>query len=766
MRRVAIVALLVCPLLRADEFAESIHPVLKQNCASCHNPENPKNKIDFLKADTAEDMQSNRRLWRSVAAQLRNRTMPPMASKLTEEDRLRIGDWITSQLRASACNGGDYAGPVVSRRLNRREYQNTIRDLIGTDVEVGDIFPGDGTGGEGFDTNGETLYVPPILMERYLQAAQIVVDRAIVTPMLNRVIPAHELDPPVAPTPKSRRSVPANTRFTFSTPVYVQGDYDIRIGIERPNEHPVQMEVSVDGGAPSTITWPRDYLIRALSRRSATFRLERGTHTITVATREHPVEMSEVAVLQRQVPPSAEKRALHYRLMGMEPGETPVNPGRTAEHIVRNFMARAYRRPVEDAEVQRILGLYERSAERGDPYEESVKLALKGILVSPNFLFRYEAGRNEAGLYPLGQYELASRLSFFLWSTMPDEELLRLASAGKLQDSAVLSAQVDRMLDDPRSRRFANAFVGQWLGTQDVGGRVVPLLTELQTFYTPEVAADLREQPILMFHHLVTENKSLLDLIDNDYTFLTERLVRFYQLEDNIKDVQGDVFQRVHWPDRRRGGLLGLGGVLAMSSHYKQTSPVLRGAWVLDALLGTPVPPPPPDVPPLDTSDKKEVAETVREKVMKHRADPACAACHNVMDPIGFALENFDWMGRWRDKEDNGQPVDASGVLPSGEAFNGPVELRKLLLARKDEFVRHLTSKVLGYALGRSLDDADHCTVQKIADSLQADNYGGRTLIREVVLSLPFRYYNGGTRMAEPEPPPPPRRQIRPLPVK
>jgi hypothetical protein len=261
-------------------------------------------------------------------------------------------------------------------------------------------------------------------------------------------------------------------------------------------------------------------------------------------------------------------------------------------------------------------------------------------------------------------------------------------------------------------------------------------------------------------------------LLNGIYTYMTERLARFYQLEGKFKDLHGDQPQLVEWPDDRRAGVMNLGAVMAMTAHYRQTSPVLRGAWVLDTLLGTPVPPPPPNVPPLeavkcedDCVNKGKTAVGMRQKILDHRANPACAACHKLMDPIGFAMENFDWTGRWRDKEFDGTAIDVSGTLPSGEKFNGPAEFRQVLMNRKDEFLRQLTGKVLGYALGRSLQDGDSCTVQQLADKLQKDNYRARTLIREVVLSVPFRNSQGGKVTIEAAAPPPPKR-VQPMVVK
>jgi hypothetical protein len=472
-------------------------------------------------------------------------------------------------------------------------------------------------------------------------------------------------------------------------------------------------------------------------------RLERGTHVLTLVADGAPASVISLAVTEKSAEVSPEKRALHYRLLGVEPGDQVLQPRKVAQQTLAAFLPKAFRRPVTPAEVDHFLALYDRAAERGDPYEERMKLALKGVLVSSDFLFRVEERRPKPGIYPLGQYELATRLSYFLWSTMPDEQLFHLAEQGKLQDPKVLAAQVDRMLDDPRSRAFTGSFIGQWLGTQEIGGRFMPLLQEIASFYNADIASDLRMQPILLMDRIVGENRSLLDLLDADYMYLTQRLVKFYEMEGQVKGVDDNSFHLVQLPDNHRGGVLGLAGVLGMTSHYEQTSPVLRGAWVLETILGTPVPPPPPGVPPLPPGDAVTTKISTRQRVLDHRANPVCATCHKLMDPIGFGMENFDWMGRWRELED-GKPIDASGELPSGEKFNGPVELRQTLLQMKDTFAGQLVGKTLGYALGRSLQDGDSCTVQGLVEKLKADNYRSRTMLREIVLSLPFRNIQGG----------------------
>ncbi len=716
----------------AREFTQSIRPVLVQHCAGCHNPANNRNPAQFLRAAKVDDIEASRGLWRNVATQLRNRTMPPTASKLSEEDRLHISVWIDNRLRETACAANDYAGAGVTRRLNRREYHNTVRDLFGIDFEVPGILPADGTGGAGFDTNGETLFIPPVLMERYMEAAQQILDRVIVTPPVSRTTTATEI----------------------SVPTYVESAFDLTVAFDAP-ESSAKFSLKMDGAEvgpfkmqPRRITAGKPVPGPSIARMQVN--LARGSHTLTLVSYPADLRITRWTTQQKLDPPSGEKRGLHYRLFGMEPGDRPLHARDGARQILEGLLPRAFRRPVAAGDIDRFLRLYDRAAERGDPYEERVKLALKAVLVCPEFLFRIENKQAKPGIYPLGQYELATRLSYFLWSTMPDEPLLRIAEQGRLQDPKVLTAQVERMINDPRARTFVNSFVGQWLGTQDIGGRVVPLLTELQSYYTPEVAADLKAQPVLLFDRILGENRSLLELLTADYTYLTQRLAKFYQIENKFKGLEDTEFRLVQWPDTRRAGLMGLGGVLAMTSRYKETSPVLRGAWVLDTLLGTSVPPPPPDVPQLKTESENGGKLRMRERLNQHRANPSCSACHNLMDPIGFGLENFDWMGRWRDTDDDGKSVDASGQLPSGERFNGPDELREALVAHKEDFIRNLVAKVMGYALGRSLQDGDSCTVQRVVQSLEKDNYRARTLIREIVLSVPFRNTQGGLVQSEP----------------
>ena len=726
-------------LLQADEFQSEIRPVLVEHCQACHSQDS-ENRIRFLEAESVADISSDRSLWRNVAMQLRNRTMPPAGQPPPEKDRFRVASWIDETLRATACDLGEYAGPVVVRRLNRSEYQNTVQDLFGLRIEVAELFPVDGSGGEGFDNNGETLFFSPLLAERYLEVAEHMLDQVIVTPPLGRAFVARDLLPGRQADEHDSVRMVRGDSVSRTVSFYEDGDYVVSAWIRSPSAdaNPVA-EIRVDGTVVGQVQF--GWSAAEATARKKTITVSSGEHELSFVVRDDspPLRLVSLDIDQERTAPEPARLAAHFRLFGSQPGQTVLAPRITAARLLRRFMARAFRRPVEDGEEAQFLALFDRARGRGDPYEAAVKLALKAVLVSSDFLFRIESVPEAPGLHPLSSHELATRLSYFLWGSMPDPELRYLADSGRLADDGVLAAQVDRLLDHPRSRYFARTFIGQWLGTKDVGGRVAPTLNEIQHFYTPLIAADMREEPVLLFQRMLDEDRSLLEFVNADYTYLTERLARHYGMSDAVR---GNDFQLVATPGGRRGGLLGLGAVQAMNAAYKRTSPVLRGVWTLETLLGTKIPSPPPEIPALESEETKKRNLTVREMLNEHRASPTCAACHDVIDPIGLGLENYDWLGRWREVGDDGRPVDASGVLPSGEAFDGPAELRRLLLERKDELLRHVTRKLLGYALGRTIWDLDHCVIERIVRELQPSNFGTRSLVRKIVLSKPFRFTN------------------------
>jgi hypothetical protein len=632
------VLLLACALVltsstaqcaEASHFEKEIRPLLKTYCVSCHNPQKKRGDLDLARFEKDSDVGMGEEVWAEVAARVLAHEMPPEGKKQPSiEQRRQFVRWAQSVAKkpddckqlASDRTMRFYKGHVMSRRLSRAEYNNSIRDLIGLDLRPADRFPSDGSGGEGFDNNGDALFTSAIHVEKYLDAAEYIL---------------------------------------------------------------------------STVLKP-------------------GAEDVT--------RFSSKAIA-----------AARARLLIAAPGPE-VSPHEAARRIVAAFAERAFRRPVEDSEVDRLLTVFDRARQRGDSFEAALKLPLKAVLISPHFLFLVEPEPDKDGVHELPDYPLASRLSYFLWASMPDDELLRLAAEKKLRDDGFLREQVRRMLHDPRSRGLAESFTSQWLGLGALGETTRP---DPQRFpeFDDALADAMRQEPIYFFDNLLREGRSLLELLDADYTFANERLARHY----GIKGVRGPAMRRVPLPDKNRGGVLGMAGVLTVTSFPLRTSPVLRGKWVLEDLLGARVPPPPPNAGELPKDDRNAQGLSFRKQLEMHRSRSECASCHQRMDPLGFGLENFDPLGRFRTKQ-AGQPIDAVGELPSGEKFNGPSELRAILLKQKTEFLRNLARKLLGYALGRQLYRFDQCVIDDCLKALEADGYKASVLIERIALSYPFRH--------------------------
>ena len=552
-------------------FADEIRPAMEHFCGDCHQPGKSKGGVRLLEAESAADIQRFRGVWRSAAAQLRNRTMPPARKEQPgDTERARLVAWIEGLLRDTACDAGPYAGWTPPRRLNRLEYDRTVRDLFGVDLGFDETLPADGGAGEGFANNAESLFLPPMLLERYMEAAGRVVDAAIVSPPVTQVVEAAALRPLAA-----RGELRAGRPLTALVDTYIDAAY--RVDFEGRVPEGMRLVLEVDGVVVRRFRSPGRHF-------GAELRLARGTHALTVKPTGGDAEMTgdlkRVSLRRIEVePPDDAAIARHRRLCGVDPGQAPVGgeARALAEQRLRELLPLAFRRPVEDEQVARYLRLAERALARGDPYEEALKLALRGVLVSDDFLFRVEAPPPEdaEGPQPLDDHELATRLSYFLWCTTPDEQLRERAAAGALRDEDALRAEIDRMLGDERARVFAEDFVGQWLGTKDVGGRVAPTANDVQKFYTPEIAADMRREAVEYFAHLLREDRSLLELVDSDYTFLTGRLAKFYELP-MAGELPMDRFRRVTLPDRRRGGVLGMGAVLgadlAPQTHQRRAA--------------------------------------------------------------------------------------------------------------------------------------------------------------------------------------------------
>jgi hypothetical protein len=614
-----------------DPFAERVRPVLEAKCLKCHSGEEPEGDFDLSPFKRQTEALAAPDVWDRVSQRINLVEMPPEGSpELNDRERGALREWLAANRRtdtectelATDATQSNYSGHVMSRRLCREEYNNTIRDLIGLKLRPADNFPSDGSGGEGFDNVGDTLYLSSVLLEEYLAAATYVLDAAL---------------PPV--------------------------------------EQPV---------TPSTTD--REAIAKA-----------------------------------------------RERILVAEPSDY-LSPREAAGEIISAFARRAFRRPVSSDEVERLLAMFDRGYKRGDGFDASVKLALKAVLISPHFLFLVERESEEEGVYRLGQYELASRLAYFLWASMPDDELLELAAEEQLHYDDVLRGQVRRMLADPRARGFAASFATQWLGIGALGETVKPDPERFPEF-DDELIAAMREEAIALLETILRDDRSVLELVDCDYTFVNARLADHY----GLPPVEGDELQRVTLEDRRRGGVLGLGAVLTATSMPLRTSPVLRGKWVLEQVLGSQVPPPPPNAGVLPEDDRIHDGLTLRERLEVHRTKPECAACHQRMDPLGFGLECFDATGRWR-HHSGGQPVDASGELPSGEAFRGPAELKEVLLSRKQEFLTNLSRKMVGYALGRGLSRFDDCVVKRCVEALEANDLRSSVLVEQIVLSYPFQH--------------------------
>ncbi|MCM8531496.1 MAG: DUF1592 domain-containing protein [Lentisphaeraceae bacterium] len=732
MKTSFIMAFFLVPFLaNADDekyFQEKVRPLLDKYCFDCHDPEDEDSESPFLEDKNAKDITHNRHIWKSVAAQIRNRTMPPKRKKKqpTEFERVELASWIDTYLRSSALEMPEYAGAVLTRRLNRDEYDNTIRDLVGLDLGFSYSFPMDGGGGEGFDNNGETLFLPPLLLERYLESAQLILDKAIITPLLALDFDGSEMLPAESDTPTRFLASKSAVRKVFNS--YLKGEYELKVNVTAV-EGQAKIRLLVDGIVAETfkVTSPKVLKTKVI--------LQRGIHSFAIQNGKSQAGISFDNVKIRSLQKGDDKKKpFHDKIFKFSAGATKASQRLAAKKNVADFMFRAFRRPVSTEETSKYMAMYDRAINRGDPYEEGVKLALKAVLVSPHFIFMMEKQADSHKIQPLSQFELASRLSYFLWASMPDKTLFDLAKKGKLSDSSVLRNQIKRMLADKKSFNFLTKFTGQWLGTKDVGGKVAPLGRGTDIGYTPELGIALREEPIHLLNYIFQENKSLLDLIESDYMVINKQLAKHY----GVKDIKHSDFRVIKAPNKQRGGVLGLGGVHMVTSFPQRTSPVLRGAWVIETILGTPVPPPPDNVPELPVKKNKKKKITIRQMFEQHRNNDVCSACHNLIDPIGFGLENYDLLGRWR-TEEKGIPVDASGVMPSGEKFNGPTELKQIILKQKDAFGRHFVSKVLGYSLGRSLLDEDAGTIERILNKLKESDFKSQTLIESVVMSIPFR---------------------------
>lgn len=616
---------------RQKHYQRTVRPIFMEHCYTCHNGEDKKAGIDFDNFFFISSIVRNGELFQKIVEQVENRTMPPeMRSPLDQKEIDTVTYYINSYLQAALSEKDP--GLIPPRRLSNQEYKYVIKDLLNLEVAVDSIFPSDPSGGEGFDNHAAVLYMSPLLVERYFDTADGLLETLYTDTQAWRKI-----------VPKYRGSIWATLRnFWYRT--FFKKD----VSIERPLEK--------------------------------------------------------------------------------------------ASEVIIPFATLAYRGFIEPEEKSMLMDFFKETyvlfKDKEDRYDAGIKETLKLVLMSQNFLYRIESDPDIAGPYQINNFELASRLSFFLWSSIPDKHLLDVAYKEDLHHPEILEREVKRMLKDPKARRIGAQFAVQWLELKDLGEPEFQMDPEIFPDYSPSLSALMLKEVEMFFNHVLFDGQNLLELLDSEYSYLNEELAAHY----GISGVEGPNMRKVEFKSDERGGILGMAGVLTATSLPNRTSPVLRGKWVLEQILGTPPPPPPPDIPDLEVShDSTKSVETLRAVLERHRADPSCNSCHQAMDPIGLGLENFDAIGRWRTAYGK-ETIDPSGIMESGEIFSGPADLRKILVGKKELFAKTLSKKMLSYSLGRSLQFKDSPTIDLLQKSLLESDFNSEQFIIEITRSYPFRF--------------------------
>jgi hypothetical protein len=754
--------MLVCVLLLGGEisvaatgridFETGVKPLFNRYCDSCHG-EKKKGDLDLriyadelsAKKDAAE--------FEKILDKIQNGEMPPENKpQPSAAQRKLITGWIEAAVLGCDCDHPD-PGRVTIRRLNRSEYNRTIRDLVGVDFQPADDFPADDVG-YGFDNIGDVLSLSPMLMEKYMAAAGKIMDMAIDDAPATNGPATRFAAADMQCTAEGGKYGESGRELSTEGEVYTKflfpksGEYIFRVRAcaQQAGPDPARMELRVDGHGVKVLDvtgdeeHPKTYEVRAQNtagekRVSAAF-----INDYYQPADPDPDNRDRNLIIKyvEIVGPIEPKPVMesYRRIFIRQP--TPQTDNETTREIIGHFAMRAYRRRVRDEEVKRLFEFFQMVRKDGGTFEAGIKLALQAVLVSPNFLFRGEAQPepgNPQAIHPIDEYALATRLSYFLWSSMPDEELFAQAANGTLRKN--LKSEVGRMLKDPKAHALVENFADQWLQIRNLA----TMTPDKETF--PEFDEDLRSamggETERFFDYIMQENRSILEFVDADYTFLNERLARHY----GITGVKGNGFRRVSLRGTGRGGLLTQASILTITSTPTRTSPVKRGKWVLENMLGAPPPPPLPNVPVLKEGKEAKISGTMRQRMEQHRADPNCATCHARMDPIGFGLENYDGVGAWRTQE--GQfAIDASGKLFSGESFDGANGLKAILLkGKRQQFARCLAEKMLTYALGRGLEHYDKCALDNITKELARNGYRFDSLVEGIVESVPFEEARG-----------------------
>jgi hypothetical protein len=756
--------------LESDSSSDAA--TLKKYCVTCHNDARRTGGLSLERADLTQVPQQAE-TWEKVVRKLRVGMMPPPGMPKPPREQIDALTAHVETLLDRAALESPHPGRTAMHRLNRAEYANAIRDLLALDIDGAALLPPDDES-SGFDNIADVLTISPSLMERYLSASWNISRQAVgnvniaASTSVYRVRPDLSQDQHVEGLPPGTRggllvkhTFPVDGEYTIKLRLW-RNTFDLMRGMEDPHD----IEIAMDRERLTLVTaGGRDQFLKMaenpgifgaeLDRKlTVTLPVKAGTHTLwaTTVLRSHAVRDDLIKPFLRTTvdgldimgDPSVDRLTIEGPRAATAPGDTPARrkifvcqPGKSADEatcatrILSSLARVAYRRPVDKQTVDTLMGFYRKSGS----FEGGIEAALQFILASPEFLIRFEPDPPSVAskkAYRLDDLALASRLSFFLWSSVPDETLLTIASQGKLSDPLVMEQQVKRMLADPRSQALVNNFAEQWLHLRNLKSST----PDLEAFpdFDDNLRQAMKEETSLFFDSIVREDRSVVDLLNADYTFVNERLARHY----GIPNIYGSQFRRVKVTDEARRGLLGQAAVLTVTSYPNRTSPVERGKWILTNLLGVPPQLPPPNVPPLPDASAGGKVLSLRQRMERHRADPTCAGCHKVMDPIGFALEGFDGVGRIRKTED-GAPIDTSGTLFNGANVDGVVGLRRNLVAQPEVFVGVMTEKMLTYALGRGLEYYDMPAVRRVVRDAKSTDYRFSSIVLGIARSTPFQ---------------------------
>ena len=770
---------------RAQAPPSSPHrALLDEYCVACHNDRAPQAGLSLqgIDADQIGQVAAEVEIWEKVARKLRARAMPPPGRPRPEEG---VYDAVASTLetaldRAAAADPNPGQPPI--HRLNRVEYRNAIRDLLALEVDERALLPPDESG-YGFDNIADILAISPVLLDRYMVAAEKISRLAVGDASIGPSVQKHNVPYALWQDGRMSEELPFGSRGGLAVRHHfpLDGEYVIKLSLQRAYGNHIRglgvandIELRLDrrrlsqftvGGNGERAPWdavsrPTLYEQTADAGLEVRVDVQAGTRVVSAAFLEkaavaegvldpRPAVSSLAYSRDRNAAMALDSIQISGPFNAITPEDTPsrrrlfvcypseiAEEASCAEEILATLARRAFRRPLATTDVEPLLSLYREGRHEGG-FETGIQFALRGVLIDPEFLFRVERdpdGVPPATAYALSDLELASRLSFFLWSSLPDDELLDIAARGQLRDPATLERQVTRMLRDPRSDALLDNFFGQWLLLRNI--RTASPDPDAFLAFDENLRAAMERETELFVESQVRDDQSVLDLLRADYTFLNARLARHY----GIPNVYGNHFRRVTVDGRGRGGLLGQGSILTATSYPNRTSPTKRGLWVLENLLGSPPPPPPAVVPGLPDADHPDGGRSLsmRERMEVHRTSPVCASCHVLMDPLGFSLENFDGIGAWRTAE-GGTPIDATSTLPDGFRFEGPSGLRDVLLGRQERFVETVTEKLLTYALGRGVEYYDAPAVRQIAGDAAESDYRWSSLIVGIVDSTPFQ---------------------------